>query len=364
MNEEQFNKFMEAITKSVKKYRRPSIKYAILSAQLKDTRVNQPCNNFYRGGRPQINYKWERKGELKCYNCSKIEHAAKNCMSEKTKYLYPDQRKDNYNKTKTISFCEIEETNNNEVYMLDNITSQKTKKCLADPKWEGKLRKESTSVQDPTPLNKTKGKRRLSKIDSLNPYNVADDILALPTSATVGQNLQYPNQRRNLAKILKCPVNLKETNFLYPEEQRCTTAARCYIRIRNSPVLAVLDSGAVISIISKCLLDKLGLNINDKPITVEVVVPTTLYVIESLDDTLLLETEWFQKTKARIHFDEQKLYLKYADRLAEIKISNSGNEDLKPRKDEDNYSEDRDTFDEFDYEEKEFDEIEQDNNRS
>ncbi|RIB21685.1 hypothetical protein C2G38_2175946 [Gigaspora rosea] len=142
----------------------------------------------------------------------------------KRKYPYPDKKRDNYNKTKTISFCEIEETNNDEVYTLVNVTPQRAEKRLADSKWEGRLRKEVRMsqkqsekeqnmeidnlpmAQDLTLLNKTKRKCRPSKIDSLNPYNVADDILALPTSATVGQILQYPNQRRNLAKILKWPT--------------------------------------------------------------------------------------------------------------------------------------------------------------
>ncbi|CAG8697670.1 3341_t:CDS:2, partial [Gigaspora margarita] len=150
MNEEQFNKFMEAMTKSVKGL---ALNYATLSAQLKDTRVNQLHNNFYRGGRPQINYKWERKGELKYHNCGEIGHAAKNY---------------NYNKTKTISFCEIEETNNDKVHTLDNITSQKTEKRklrkevrMPQKQSEREQNMEVDSlppVQDPTPLNKTKEK--------------------------------------------------------------------------------------------------------------------------------------------------------------------------------------------------------------
>ncbi|CAG8461374.1 24393_t:CDS:2 [Gigaspora margarita] len=188
MNEEQFNKFMKAMTKSVINKQRQkgnelidlkksieglALNYATLSAQLKNTRVNQPHN---------------------------------------------------YNKTKTISFCEIEETNNDEVYTLDNITSQKTEKCLADPKWEGRLRKEVRMSQ------KQSEREQNMEIDSLSP-------------------VQDPT-----------PLN---------------------------------------------------------------------------------------KTKGK-----------------QVKISNSGIEDLKPREDEDDYSKDEDTFDEFDYEEKKFDEIEQDNNGS
>ena len=69
-------------------------------------------------------------------------------------------------------------------------------------------------IQNPLSLKNPKRKRGPSKIDSLKLYNIADDILSLPTSTTVEQILQYPNQRRNLAKILKRPPISKETNFL------------------------------------------------------------------------------------------------------------------------------------------------------
>ncbi|CAG8827395.1 6939_t:CDS:2, partial [Gigaspora margarita] len=41
-------------------------------------------------------------------------------------------------------------------------------------------------------------------------------------------------------------------------------------------------------------------------------------------------TDWFQKTKTRIYFDKQKLYLQYANRFAEVPISYSSIESLTP----------------------------------
>ena len=58
------------------------------------------------------------------------------------------------------------------------------------------------------PVRKLRRKRDPSVIDQLAPYNVAEDILNLPASATIGQMLQYPNQRRNLAKVLRRPFPL------------------------------------------------------------------------------------------------------------------------------------------------------------
>ncbi|RIB21914.1 hypothetical protein C2G38_2175333 [Gigaspora rosea] len=49
------------------------------------------------------------------------------------------------------------------------------------------------------------------------------------------------------------PVPLLEmkTNILQTSSNERTTAARCYVRIKNNPIVAVLDSGAAISLMSK-----------------------------------------------------------------------------------------------------------------
>ncbi|CAG8802955.1 5281_t:CDS:2 [Gigaspora margarita] len=107
-------------------------------------------------------------------------------MLKKANYSYSNQRKekDNFYKTKTISFCELETNNDEEVYMINNITSQKATKRQVDPKY-----KKPPKIKKPLPSDKTKRKRGPSKIDSLKPYNITDDILSLPTSATVEQIL-------------------------------------------------------------------------------------------------------------------------------------------------------------------------------
>ena len=61
-------------------------------------------------------------------------------------------------------------------------------------------------------------KSQPSEIDNLDPYNIANDIFSMPASATLGQMLQNPSQRRNLVKILKRPKKVVETNYLHSEE--------------------------------------------------------------------------------------------------------------------------------------------------
>ncbi|CAG8599198.1 13129_t:CDS:2, partial [Acaulospora morrowiae] len=157
-----------------------------------------------------------------------------------------------------------------------------------------------------------------------------------------------------------------------------TTASRCYVQINQQPVITILDTGAVVSLISKNLLDKLNLRINEKSNTIVVTatgvrermlgkvknievldqkvgIPIDLQVVKSRDEMLLLGTDWFQKSKARIHFDEKKLYLQYAGEAIEVPISHHGTESLlEPESDQE--SAETDLFDEFEYEEEKVDE--------
>ena len=113
---------------------------------------------------------------------------------------------------------------------------------------------------------------------------------------------------------------------------RKTSAVRCRIRIKGNPTIAVLDSGAAVSIITKRLMHKLGLKINQtsnvqvitangeciralkqisnvKIIIQNISIPISLQVIESPNEILLLGTNWFTKTHASLDFGDQKITL-------------------------------------------------------
>ncbi|CAG8629998.1 186_t:CDS:2 [Gigaspora rosea] len=157
-----------------------------------------------------------------------------------------------------------------------------------------------------------------------------------------------------------CPLPLTQENDhqepipLSLAEAKCTTAAHCYIRIRGNHLIVVLDSEAAVSIMTKKLLDKLDLKIQEKSSTVVVtttgaktwalrritnvgiviqdaLIASTFQIIKSSIETLLLETNWFLKAHARLHFDEWRLYLKHQDRTVEVPISHTGNNDSEPR---------------------------------
>ncbi|RIB30699.1 hypothetical protein C2G38_2026641 [Gigaspora rosea] len=139
-------------------------------------------------------------------------------MSGKTRQL---KTKETEVKPRNINFCELvdnNEANSTEIYNVDEDIMPKATKRPVDPNWNTILRERKISkLQKPETNNtrqktditqgidserrpiseKLKRKRGLSVVDNLSPYDVTEDILSLPAIATVGQMLQYLNQRKN-----------------------------------------------------------------------------------------------------------------------------------------------------------------------
>lgn len=325
MTPDKKDEIIEALVKQVQQL---SVNYVTANNQQeKDTRERER----YREN-PKL------RKEIICYRCGEKGHIARNCMSEKKHKGSTETDKAPTESVSRINYCE------NELYAVDKRkqqiqldTPEKNPKLQPELKWDNKLR--------PWAENK------LLLVD------VGDQLK--PVKATVGQMLQYPNQRRNLAQILRRPLaaqepqetqmtqGAQETHVVNFSDNPRTTAAHCYIRIKGNPIRAVLDSGAAVSIITKKLMDKLKLKIDKPSSTVvitatgtrtralgqiedvkiaiqDILLPSTFQVIESADETLLLGNDWFHRAQARIHFDEQRLLLKHEDRRIEVPISNSG----------------------------------------
>ena len=203
-----------------------------------------------------------------------------------------------------------------------------------------------------TPTPKKKVKRGPSQIDQMPPYNVMQDLLQMPSFAKIGQLLQYLNQRRNLAQGLRRP-KIQETNYANQESEEekedKSTAVCCYVRIKGNPVVAILDSGAAVSIITRKLMKKVGLSIDEQSNTVVVIangertralgqvkkaqiaiqnllIPISLQVIDSQDETLLLGTDWFRKTHASLDFGTNQIRLRYLAKTITVPVTSSANE--------------------------------------
>ncbi|CAG8542574.1 4497_t:CDS:2, partial [Scutellospora calospora] len=197
-----------------------ALNYASLTTKMNNSEGNNnnPRRNFFK----------EQRKRPVCFNCNKIGHFEKDCRFKKT-YMSKKPRFSTKegDKPRNINYCEFihnQEDKKKEVYNVgDEISPQETSKRPMPTKWNERLRnKNVTKIQSPKQRqdteidnnptietsninNKSKRKRGPSIVDSLTPYDVAEDLLSLPTSATLGQLLQYPNQRKNLAKLLKRP---------------------------------------------------------------------------------------------------------------------------------------------------------------
>src|SRR5215470_4927127 len=113
-------------------------------------------------------------------------------------------------------------------------------------------------------------------------YNISEDILNMQVSAKLGQLLKYPDQKRNVAKILK-RTKPKETNLIdrYVDEdkrERDTMAVKCHVRIKNNPIYAILGSEAAVCIIIRSLCNKLGLKITKPSKTIVITADGKIYI--------------------------------------------------------------------------------------
>ncbi|CAB5379958.1 unnamed protein product [Rhizophagus irregularis] len=211
---------------------------------------------------------------------------------------------------------------------------------------------ETTATPAVPPKRTVKRTPRMpSIIEQMPPYRISDDILNMPSSAKIGQLLKYNDQKKDFARILRRPPKTQETNYVdrisdsEEGDTRDTTAVKCAVRIKGDPVYAILDSGAAVCVITKSLARKLRLEITKPSNTIVVtadgtrnralgqiekvpiviqtlLIPTTFHVIDSKDETLLLGTDWFRRTRAVLDFNNKSVQLTFLAKtiLAPISI--------------------------------------------
>ncbi|CAG8740566.1 10452_t:CDS:2, partial [Acaulospora morrowiae] len=310
-----------------------------------------------------------------CFNCGRQGHRAREC-SEPPRRMPPQ-----VTNLRDANLCEVENSDD-EAYIATRsrhqpYTINRPKKSELSKEHTGRTEERTQSTQ-PVEMEitaepaKEKVKNATSRIKRQRGPSRAN--------ATYAQLLQILKQRQHLAQVLKRPIiTPAEVDYVEDQPQR-TSAARCNMKIRNKPVVAVLDSGAAVSIMSKKLFTKLRLQISEpsnavvvtvngtreralgklKDVALQlgrITVPTNFQVIESTEEMMLLGMSWFKKLHARLYFDEQKLIITHEGESIELPIYQE--KEAKLEEPEEEKKEDYEEDDYFDtYEEEDLDEVE------
>jgi hypothetical protein len=124
------------------------------------------------------------------------------------------------------------------------------------------------------PPSKRKVKTKLvpAPIENVNEFDIAKYISDLPCGLSIGQaSAQLPVYRKELMQSVRRKREKIENNYIgenyygnsNSEDDTPTTAAKCEFYIRNQPVIVVIDSGAAVSIMTKAMMNSLGLKIQN-----------------------------------------------------------------------------------------------------
>src|SRR6266496_956844 len=156
-------------------------------------------------------------------------------------------------------------------------------------------------------------------------------------------------------------------------------SVRCKIEIKGNVIEAIVDSGAVTNIITKGLLEKLGIkitessnavfsNVNEKKVPslgkVDIKVkienteiPMKVQVIDSTKRDLILGTEILAEVKGKINFEKNKLKIEYNGKEIRTPIFYNRKK-IKVQEEYQEFEEEFEEFEEEDLEEEDDDEEE------
>ncbi|CAG8578356.1 3738_t:CDS:2 [Cetraspora pellucida] len=138
---------------------------------------------------------WHSKGtyrpkrDIVCYRCVEKGHMAPTCISE-TKYREPKEERRPTDNDQKVNYCDYKYDSNESEPLLIDVGGQL----------------EPMELDEPWPVKQLRRKSGPSVVDNLVPYNIADDLLNTRANTTYGQMLQYPNQRQNLAQVMRQPL--------------------------------------------------------------------------------------------------------------------------------------------------------------
>jgi hypothetical protein len=210
-----------------------------------------------------------------------------------------------------------------------------------------------------TPMSEAPGKRRVktkmvpAPIEKVNEFDIAKYISDLPCGLSIGQaSAQIPVYRKGLIQSVRRRREKIDTNYIgenyygdsnSEEDTTPTTAAKCEFYINRRPVVVVIDSGAAVSIMTRAMMENLGLTIRksseyvirtangtrvrslgeitDLPLAIKgLIIKTSVQVIESQDSVFILGNNWMRKVNASLDWQARKLTVNHKGRIVTVPV--------------------------------------------
>lgn len=177
----------------------------------------------------------------------------------------------------------------------------------------------------------------------LQTYDVITDLQQQKANITYGQLIQLsPQVRSDLARGIRKPT-MRSAKFMDQPNNRTPTALYCDASINGVEVPLILDSGAAGSIVSRQLLNNLGMhierpstsvmiNVNDErkrplgevtnfPVTIKgATIPVDAVVVEADSYGLIVGNDWFLKAKAKVDWETLTLIFKWDGKSFEVPV--------------------------------------------